>query len=99
MSNKKLGTGREAQYARYKANNTCTKNKVARLTTLLNKFPENEQLKTAIKTVGYSRKTPKTRVWSKTKIREAMVLRPSKNPVPIYDNRSMFSISKRVGLQ
>ena len=96
MSNKKSGTGREAQYARYKASNSCTKNKVARLTRLLKKFPENKQLETALKTVGYSRKTPNTRQWSKTRIRETMILRPSTNALPSPMTGSFFSFKNRV---
>lgn len=96
MSNKKSGTGREAQYSRYKATNACTKNKVARLTRLLKKFPENKQLELAIKTVGYSRKKASTHQWSKTRIRETMILRPSTNPLPAAESGSMFALGKRV---
>jgi preprotein translocase subunit Sss1 len=64
---KKTSNSKKNAYSRYKAMQTGTANKKARLEKELKKNPDNEQVKQALKTVGgWGRKKPTKSEWSKT---------------------------------
>lgn len=71
----KTSKGREANAAAYKNEKRQEKNRVAKLTSLAKKTPNNPQLLLAIKNVHYRRGTPKTEVWSHSDIRLAKLVK------------------------
>lgn len=70
MSNQsKKGTGREGYFAKYKSNKVYEANKKRKLERALKRNPNNEQIKQALKDIGFKRKKPKTPTWSPTQVR------------------------------
>lgn len=71
MSNKSSGASKSGQAANYKTAKRWETNRRARLTKLLDKDPENAQIKAALGNIHYRRKTPVTPFWSASRIRVA----------------------------
>lgn len=63
------------RFAQYKANRTWEKNRKAKLERTLKAQPNNEQVKNALKSIVYRRKTPNTRVWSAYWVRTAKLFK------------------------
>lgn len=62
----------ENRYSQYKSAKTWEKNRIKRLERAFKEQPNNKQIENALKGgLVYRRKTPKTRMWSKTWIRIA----------------------------
>jgi hypothetical protein len=72
---KKTSKGQEGYYSRYKANKTWEVNRKRKLERTLKEQPNNLQVKTALKSIVYRRKTPNTRPWSATWIRTAKLFK------------------------
>jgi hypothetical protein len=76
MSNKaKKGLGKEAYFARYKANKVRDVNRTKRIEAAIKRDPNNEQLKQHLKDAGKYRSAPKTRKWNPTTIRMAELMK------------------------
>lgn len=73
MANKATSKSQEAYYARYKSK--YSQNRERKLRRALKRNPNNIQIETALKNVSYRRHTPKTRVWSKSAISTAMLMK------------------------
>ena len=71
----KTSKGQEGYYSRYKANKTWEVNRKRKLERTLKAQPDNLQVKTALKSIVYRRKTPTTRPWSATWIRTAKLFK------------------------
>lgn len=70
MSNQtKKGTGREAQFSKYKTSKVYEANKRRKLERTVKNQPNNEQAKLALKDISFRRKAPKVPQWSSTTIR------------------------------
>lgn len=63
------------RFAQYKANRTWEKNRIAKLERTLKAQPNNEQVKAALKSIVYRRKTPNTRPWSASWVRIAKLFK------------------------
>jgi hypothetical protein len=67
---------KQAQYDLYKSKQTWKANRERKLLRALQKNPGNaKQIETAIKNITYRRKTPKNKIWNKTKIKVAQLIR------------------------
>lgn len=76
MSNKaKKGLGKEAYFARYKANKVRDINRTKRIEAAIKRDPNNEQLKQHLKDPGKYRSAPKTEKWNPTTIRIAELMK------------------------
>ena len=71
----KTSKGQEGYYSRYKANKTWEVNRKRKLERTLKEQPNNLQVKTALKSIVYRRKTPITSPWSATWIRTAKLFK------------------------
>ena len=68
--------GKQTQYDLYKSKQTWKANRERKLLRALQKNPGNaKQIETAIKNITYRRKTPKNKIWNKTKIKAAQLIR------------------------
>jgi hypothetical protein len=87
---------KQAQYDLYKSKQTWKANRERKLLRALQKNPGNaKQIETAIKNITYRRKTPKTKVWSKTKIKVAQLMRQVCGSCP----HDIFSSNQKVADQ
>jgi hypothetical protein len=110
MANK-TSKGQEGYYARYKSSGIYTKNRKRRLERALKRNPENEQIKDALKDIGYRRKKPNTQMWSSSARRQAQLLREMRavgnvasntkqakpHPHEVFSIKHPFSIGARTG--
>jgi hypothetical protein len=81
---KSSSKGKQAQYDLYKTKQTWKSNRERKLLRALQKNPGNaKQIEAAIKNITYRRKTPKTQVWTKTKIKTAQLLKQACGSCPI----------------
>lgn len=71
----KTSKNQEGYYSRYKANKTWEANRKRRLERVLKAQPNNLQVKAALKSMVYRRKTPTTRVWSASWIKVAKLIK------------------------
>lgn len=67
MANKSGGASKTGQAVDYKNSKRWEKNRRRKLEKLIKLHPNNEQLKTALSSIVYRRKTPKVRFWSSTR--------------------------------
>lgn len=74
MSNKS-GNSKTSQAALYQSTKRWESNRRRKLERALKAHPNNTQIEQALKNIVYRRKTPKTRVWSATKIRQASMFK------------------------
>jgi hypothetical protein len=73
---KSSSKGKQAQYDLYKTKQVWKANRERKLLRALQKNPGNaKQIEAAIKNITYRRKTPKTRIWNKTKIKTAQLIK------------------------
>lgn len=73
----------QARYDLYKSKSTWKSNRERKLLRALQKNPGNsKQIEAAIKNITYRRKTPKTRVWNKTKIYYAKLIKEACGSCP-----------------
>jgi hypothetical protein len=73
---KSSSKGKQTQYDLYKSKQTWKANRERKLLRALQKNPGNaKQIEAAIKNITYRRKTPKDRMWSKTKIKTAQLIK------------------------
>jgi hypothetical protein len=87
---------KQAQYDLYKSKQTWKANRERKLLRALQKNPRNaKQIEAAIKNITYRRKTPKTKVWSKTKIKIAQLMRQVCGSCP----HDIFSSNQKVADQ
>jgi hypothetical protein len=87
---------KQAQYDLYKSKQTWKTNRERKLLRALQKNPGNaKQIEAAIKNITYRRKTPKTKVWSKTKIKTAQLMRQVCGSCP----HDIFSSNQKVADQ
>ncbi|NBY39489.1 MAG: hypothetical protein EBQ66_00875 [Flavobacteriia bacterium] len=87
---------KQAQYDLYKSKQTWKANRERKLLRALQKNPGNaKQIEAAIKNITYRRKTPKTKVWSKTKIKTAQLMRQVCGSCP----HDIFSSNQKVADQ
>jgi hypothetical protein len=87
---------KQAQYDLYKSKQTWKANRERKLLRALQKNPGNaKQIEAAIKNITYRRKTPKTKVWSKTKIKVAQLMRQVCGSCP----HDIFSSNQKVADQ
>jgi hypothetical protein len=87
---------KQAQYDLYKSKQTWKANRERKLLRALQKNPGNaKQIEAAIKNITYRRKTPKTKVWSKTKIKIAQLMRQVCGSCP----HDIFSSNQKVADQ
>lgn len=75
MAASKTAKSQESYYARYKSNKVWETNRKRKLERTLKAQPNNEQVKTALKSIVYRRQTPKTQMWSATWIRTAKLFK------------------------
>ncbi len=76
MANKSRSKAAEGYAAAYKTSNRWESNRKRKLERTLKEQPNNEQVKTALKSgLVYRRKTPATRVWSASWIRTAKIIK------------------------
>jgi hypothetical protein len=73
---------KQAQYDLYKTKQTWKTNRERKLLKALERNPNNSQIELALKNIKYRRKAPKTRVWTKTKIRTAQLLKQACGSCP-----------------
>lgn len=71
----KTSKSQEGYYAKYKSSKTWETNRMVRLERALKKQPNNQQIKDALKSMVYRRKTPNTREWSASWIRIAKLFK------------------------
>lgn len=71
----KTSKSQTAYYARYKTSRTWEVNRKRRLERTLKEQPNNEQVKQALKSMVYRRKTPKTSPWSASWVRVAKLIK------------------------
>lgn len=87
---------KQAQYDLYKSKQTWKANRERKLLRALQKNPGNaKQIEAAIKNITYRRKTPKTKVWSKTRIKIAQLMRQVCGSCP----HDIFSSNQKVADQ
>lgn len=98
MGNAKSGVGRDAQLTNYKNNRTWERNRLRKLAKTMESQPNNTQVEQAIAGVSYRRKTPKTRVWSKSKIYTAQLFKYFSGHVDlnIFSNNEKTATSAQV---
>ena len=75
----------QGKYASYKTSQTWAKNRRAKLDKHLKAHPNDTQAVTATKNITYSRKTPKTTVWSATILTTAQLIK-------IFEGRVNYNI-------
>jgi len=75
MAGKTSSKSKQAQYDLYKTKQTWKTNRERKLLRALERNPNNKQIEAALKNIKYRRKTPKTKAWTKTKIRTAQLLK------------------------
>jgi hypothetical protein len=90
---KSSSKGKQTQYDLYKSKQTWKANRERKLLQALQKNPGNaKQIETAIKNITYRRKTPKSKVWSKTKIYIAQLIRQTCGSCP----QEIFSSNPKI---
>jgi len=75
MANKSRSKGAEGYAAAYKSSKRWESNRKRRLERVLKEQPENQQVKDALKSIVYRRKTPNTREWSASWIATAKLFK------------------------
>ena len=75
MANKSRSKTAEGASANYKASRRWESNRKRKLERVLKEQPENQQIKDALKSMVYRRKTPLTRKWSASWIATAKVFK------------------------
>lgn len=94
MSNKSKTNSKSSQASLYETTKRWEKNRTKKLTALALKHPNNKDLEKALNNISYRRKTPKSRVWSKTKIKVAQLFKRYVGRVDtaIFNNNEKISI-------
>lgn len=94
MSNKSKTNSKASQAALYESTKRWEKNRIRKLIRLALKHPNNKQLGKAVNNVSYRRKTPKNKIWSKTKIKIAGLFKKyvGKVDTNIFNNNEKISI-------
>ena len=75
MANKSRSKTAENYSAQYKSSKKWETNRKRKLERVLKEQPENQQIKDALKSMMYRRKTPNTREWSASWIRTAKLFK------------------------
>lgn len=75
MANKSRSKTAENYSAQYKSSKKWETNRKRKLERVLKEQPENQQIKDALKSIVYRRKTPNTREWSASWIRTAKLFK------------------------
>lgn len=75
MANKSRSKTAENYSAQYKSSKKWETNRKRKLERVLKEQPENQQIKDALKSILYRRKTPNTREWSASWIRTAKLFK------------------------
>lgn len=75
MANKSRSKTAENYSAQYKATKKWESNRKRKLERVLKEQPNNQQVKDALKSMVYRRKTPTTREWSASWIRAAKIMK------------------------
>jgi hypothetical protein len=75
MAGKTSSKSQQAQYQLYQTQSRWKTNRERKLLRALERNPNNKQIEAALKNIKYRRKTPKTQVWTKTKIKTAQLLK------------------------
>jgi len=87
---------KQAHYDLYKSKQTWKANRERKLLRALQKNPGNaKQIEAAIKNITYRRKTPKNKIWNKTKIKTAQLIRQVCGSCP----HDIFSSNQKVADQ
>lgn len=76
----------------YKATSRWKANRKRKLEKLLKQHPNNKQIELALQSMVYRRKTPNSRVWSASMIREAKLFKEFAG----YVNRDIFSSNEKL---
>ena len=88
--------GKQTQYDLYKSKQTWKANRERKLLRALQRNPGNaKQIELAIKNITYRRKTPKSTIWNKTKIKTAQLIKQVCGSCP-YD---IFSSNQKLADQ
>lgn len=80
---KSSSKSKQAYQTMYKATSKWKSNRVRRLTKLMKLHPNNLQLQEALGNLQYRRNTPKTKMWSKTDIATAKLLKKFCGSAPL----------------
>jgi hypothetical protein len=101
MAGKTRSAHQGGLYKAYQASGRMMANRKKKLERALKRNPENTQIETALKTIGYRRKTPKTSVWSKQSKAWAKMqkdfAKPSAVVIPKVSEKEMFRLRARAG--
>jgi hypothetical protein len=92
---KSSSKSKQAQYQLYQTQTRWKTNRERKLLRALEQHPNNKQIEAALKNIKYRRKTPKTQVWTKTKIRMAQLFRQVCGSCPT----AIFSSNQKVADQ
>ena len=84
-------------YSAYKSQNRFAANRKRKLLKLQKEQPNNEQITVALGNISYRRKTPKTPMFSKTKIATLSLLKEVKKSTVMVKptTKHMFSLATR----
>lgn len=91
MANKSRSKTAENYSAQYKASKKWESNRKRKLERTLKEQPENQQVKDALKSMVYRRKTPTTRQWSASWIKVAKLIKQFSGK---FDREAMSSNDK-----
>jgi hypothetical protein len=75
MASKTSSKGQQALYTVYQSQSRWKSNRERKLLRALERNPNNKQIEAALKNIKYRRKAPKTNPWTKTKKREAQLIK------------------------
>ncbi len=98
MAGKTRSAHQGGLYKQYQASGRMAANRKKKLERALKRNPENTQIEAALKTIGYRRKTPKTKVWSKQDKAWAMLQKVFAKGTPVkgkVSEKEMFRLRSR----
>lgn len=97
----KSSKSREGYYSAYKASNKWKTNRERRLLKLLKEQPNNKDIPEALANLKYRRKTPKTRMWSKSSKRLAQLIKQFTGSCPhaIFSSNAKLAESTLLALR
>jgi hypothetical protein len=88
--------GKQTQYDLYKSKQTWKANRERKLLRALQRNPGNaKQIEAAIKNISYRRKTPKSTIWNKTRIKIAHLIKQVCGSCP----HDIFSSNQKIADQ
>lgn len=101
MAAKTSSKHKKEMYNAYKTENRFATNRKRKLLKLQKKFPNNEQITAALNNIHYRRKTPKTKMFSKTKISTLSLQKEARTNTEVKITspttlKGMYSLGARV---